>query len=197
MMRSFIISLTILCAISGADSDITCFQCLEKNSNDCEGKSVECPDSTECYVKSEYYHAMDASYNTVEKGCNTGSPCDVSPYISNFFNKEIRMNVQCCRENNCNIGGFYIPPEPTEHYGRTCTSCYEDGLEECVSDRKVQCLLEEDKCMKFIGTLRDPGGNVINRTFWGCASPLACEYKFGALIGLEEIDTKCLECTEE
>ncbi|XP_075696549.1 phospholipase A2 inhibitor gamma subunit B-like, partial [Rhinoderma darwinii] len=196
MMRSFIISLTIFSAISCTGLALKCLQCIEKNSDTCVGVSVDCPDSTECLVVSELYRSRGDLYHSIKKGCNPGVPCNSENYISNFNNKEIRVRVQCCRGDNCNTDNYYMPPEQEEHNGRLCTSCYGDGLKECVSDRTVKCLNEEDKCVDYIGKLTDPGNNTIERNFKGCISPIACVLKFDALFGVKEVQTDTFECSD-
>ncbi|XP_056399083.1 phospholipase A2 inhibitor and Ly6/PLAUR domain-containing protein-like isoform X2 [Hyla sarda] len=194
MMGSFILSLVIFCAISWTGLALQCLECLKTDSDTCEGVSVECPNSAECVVISELYHPRDIIKHSIKRGCNTGFPCDSVNYLSNFYDKEIRSYVKCCTEDNCNTGDFYIPPEPTEHNGKTCTSCYEDGLEECISDRTAQCLNEDDQCLDYIGTFKDPDHVTQERSFKGCGSPLACQYKFDALISLEELETLRFGC---
>ncbi|XP_071969022.1 urokinase plasminogen activator surface receptor-like isoform X2 [Engystomops pustulosus] len=181
---------------SRGDLALRCLQCSGINSDTCVGVSVDCPNSTECYEKYEYYHAWSEIFHSIEKGCNPGLPCNTVNYISNFDEKDIFLYTQCCARDDCNTGIFQMPPVQKEHNGRICTSCFGNCSAECISDRKVQCLNEEDKCVDVIAILRDPGGNFKQRNFKGCASPLACEYKFAALIGVEPVQVERAECSD-
>ncbi|KAG8539915.1 hypothetical protein GDO81_020124, partial [Engystomops pustulosus] len=105
-MRSSIISLTIFCALSGTGFADLCLKCLAKNSDDCVGVPVDCPNSKGCVVVSEFYYVNGTIRHSVKKDCNPGLPCNYRPYVGNFRNKEIRLNIQCCNGNCCNRGGY-------------------------------------------------------------------------------------------
>ncbi|XP_075696972.1 phospholipase A2 inhibitor gamma subunit B-like [Rhinoderma darwinii] len=196
MMRSFIISLTIFCAISCTGLALKCLECIQKNSDTCHGVSVECPNSAECLVVSEFYHYGSSIYHSIKRSCNPGVPCNTSQYSSNFINIKLAAYLHCCTGDNCNTDNYQMPPEEEEHNGRLCTSCYIDELKECVSDHTIKCLNEEDKCVDFIGRFLDPGNNILEYNMKGCISPLACTLKYEGIIGLQEIQTDKFECSD-
>ncbi|XP_069804794.1 phospholipase A2 inhibitor and Ly6/PLAUR domain-containing protein-like [Dendropsophus ebraccatus] len=195
MIRSFILSLTILCAVSWTGLALQCLECLEANGETCEGVSVQCPNSTECMVVSQLFRIRDTVYHSIKKGCNPWILCNKPLYVSNFNTKEKRIYVQCCTEDDCNTDGYQMPPLKTEHSGVECPTCFEKGLKECTSENTVKCVYEEDKCFNYIGKFIDPGNQVEEESFKGCISPMGCILKFDALIGVQEIKTDTFECS--
>ncbi|XP_069804899.1 phospholipase A2 inhibitor gamma subunit B-like [Dendropsophus ebraccatus] len=106
----------------------------------------------------------------------------------------MKTHVQCCSGDDCNTDDYQMPPQPEERNGKTCTSCFGEGMKECESDRKVTCLNKEDKCVDFFGRFKDPDQIIQEHNFKGCISPVACTLKFEGLIGLEEIQTDRFDC---
>ncbi|XP_075046017.1 phospholipase A2 inhibitor and Ly6/PLAUR domain-containing protein-like isoform X1 [Mixophyes fleayi] len=192
-MKSILISLSIICAVTWTVDAIKCYRCLKTNSDTCVGELVHCPNATQCMVMSELSQFRNETYHSIKKDCNPGFPCkDI--YYSNFDTVFLRTNVHCCSEDNCNTDSYKMPPDSIERKGKICPSCFEDGLTECIGNNTERCTHPDDPCADFIGKIRDPGNNIRHYTYRGCISPLACKYKMKALVGVKEIETIRLTC---
>ncbi|XP_075047717.1 phospholipase A2 inhibitor gamma subunit A2-like isoform X2 [Mixophyes fleayi] len=186
-MKSILVSLSIICAFTWTVDAIPCQRCLKANSDTCVGESVNCPNATQCMVVSELYQFQNHTYHSIKKDCNPGFPCK-GVYFSNFIDVNLRINIHCCSEDNCNTDSYKMPPENIEHSGKICSVCIGEGLTECISDNTERCLYPDDLCVNYIGKFKDPGNNIAEFSYKGCMSPLACKYKMNALVGLKEVE---------
>ncbi|XP_075047695.1 lymphocyte antigen 6 complex locus protein G6c-like [Mixophyes fleayi] len=193
MMKSILIYLSIICAVTWTGDTIKCHQCFKINSDTCEGESVDCPNATQCMVVSQLYQVGYETYHLIKKDCNPGFPCK-EIYFSNFNDTYVRINIHCCSEDNCNTDSYKMPPEDIERKGKICTSCFQNGLTECISNNTERCIHPGDVCMDYIGRVKDPGNNVAEHSYKGCISDLACKYKMNALIGVEEVENVRFTC---
>ncbi|XP_075047773.1 phospholipase A2 inhibitor gamma subunit B-like [Mixophyes fleayi] len=191
-MEFILISLSIISAITWTADAIQCYQCVQVNSDTCEGESVDCPNSTQCMVASELHQYRD-TYHSIKRDCNPGFPCD-GLYSSNFNDVTVRVNIHCCSKDNCNTDDYKMPPENIERKGKICPICIGDGFTECISNDTEQCFHPGDLCADYIGKIKDPGNNVRIFAYKGCISPLFCKYKFCPFITLEEIENKRFDC---
>ncbi|XP_075046170.1 phospholipase A2 inhibitor gamma subunit B-like [Mixophyes fleayi] len=192
-MKSILVSLSIICAVTWTVDAGTCNECSKVNSDTCEGKSCDCPNATQCMVVSELYQVRNKSYHSIRKACNPGFPCG-GLYISNFNDAFVRIDIHCCTGENCNTDNYKMPPEDIERKGKICPACFGDGLTECISSNTERCIHPDDLCGDYVGKIKDPGNNIKEFNFKGCVSALGCIYKLKALIGVEEIENIRFTC---
>ncbi|XP_075046941.1 phospholipase A2 inhibitor gamma subunit A2-like [Mixophyes fleayi] len=193
MMKSILISLTIICDVTWTVYAINCYRCLKANSDTCEGESVYCPNATQCMVVSEVYQVAYETYHSIKKDCNPGFRCE-SLYYTNYNDVLLRINVHCCSEDNCNTDSYKMPPENIERKGKICTVCIGEGLTECISNNTERCIYPGDLCVNYIGRYKDPGGKIVEFSHKGCISPLSCKYKVNALFGLKHVENVRFTC---
>ncbi|XP_075047713.1 phospholipase A2 inhibitor gamma subunit B-like isoform X2 [Mixophyes fleayi] len=192
-MKSILISLSIICVVTWTVDAVKCNQCFQVNSDTCEGKSVDCPNATQCMVMSELYQIRNETHHIIKKDCNPGLPCE-DIFFSNFNEIHVKVNIQCCSEDNCNTDCYKMPPENIERNGKICPSCFGDGLTECISNNTERCIHPGDLCAEFIGRFKSPDKTIKDYTYKGCISPLGCTYKWNAFFGTEQVETVRFTC---
>ncbi|XP_075135333.1 phospholipase A2 inhibitor and Ly6/PLAUR domain-containing protein-like [Leptodactylus fuscus] len=196
-MRSVIILLGAICSLTLADEPLRCIKCFQKNSDSCDGPSVPCgKNATGCLTLHELYDVDNDTYHSVEKNCNVQYPCGQTMYASNFLDACLQAHIECCDANNCNTFNYSMPSDDGKRKGGFCPGCFSKSLTECANKRTIQCKEKDDQCYHYIGTVRDPGGNEMNATFRGCLSKAGCALGFGAMRGVEELNTQTFDCTE-
>ncbi|XP_075046898.1 phospholipase A2 inhibitor gamma subunit B-like [Mixophyes fleayi] len=191
-MKSILISLSIICAVTWTVDAIECFQCVKANSDTCVGESVNCPNMTQCMVVFELFQ-LGNTYHSIKRDCNPGFPCG-GLYSSTLNDATVRLNIRCCTKDNCNTDDYKMPPGNIERKGKICPVCSGAGFTECISNDTEQCFHPSDLCVDYIGKIKDPGNNIRVVNYKGCISPLACKYKFNPYISVKEIENKRFNC---
>ncbi|XP_075045922.1 phospholipase A2 inhibitor NAI-like [Mixophyes fleayi] len=193
-MKSILICLSIIYAVTWTADATKCQHCSKLNSDTCEGESVNCPIDNQCMVVSEHFQIRNEIYHSIRKGCNPGLPCE-GVYTYDFDNVNISTSMYCCTGDNCNTDNYKMPPKNIERKGKICPVCFKDGLTECISDRTERCINTYDLCLDYVGQVKDPGGNVRDYSYKGCVSPMGCIFRFDALAGLQEVLNIHFICT--
>ncbi|XP_075459381.1 phospholipase A2 inhibitor and Ly6/PLAUR domain-containing protein-like [Ascaphus truei] len=105
------------------------------------------------------------------------------------------MNFKCCSGKNCNTNNYEMAADPGEPNGRVCPSCFNNTMEACTSEKQIMCRGPEDKCFEYRGRVKTPDGVTDDYVTKGCASHIACDLGYGALIGVQEIFQVFFNCT--
>ncbi|KAM4015194.1 phospholipase A2 inhibitor NAI-like [Anomaloglossus baeobatrachus] len=180
-------------SLVGSDSSYKCFSCWSYNSTTCNVSATECL-GDRCMTASQYFNIGDKTFKSVYRGCANKTLCGTkgSGIVKNM---KFRFYVFCCTGNLCNNQSYELPLDNLTINGVKCPTALCTGtLEECKSDKEVNCTGSMDQCMDYRAKLKNPDGTVEKYSAKGCVNSDCCRYNFGSNIGFEEIDREYLKC---
>ncbi|KAM4652566.1 phospholipase A2 inhibitor gamma subunit B-like [Discoglossus pictus] len=186
-----------LCSLSGFREayGIFCLSCYQRGSEKCKEKEVFCPEDSKCITISELIYLDGMTFQSFYKGCAGNLSCDTSSYGSTE-KAHFAQSYSCCSGNYCNTETFSMPPADSDEFnGIECPSCFQFGLEECISTKKRMCRGSENKCRQYIGRFRKPDGKEIEFSLKSCGSSLACERGVSSFLGIKEMFHTVFNCT--
>ncbi|XP_031761311.1 phospholipase A2 inhibitor subunit gamma B-like isoform X1 [Xenopus tropicalis] len=175
-MRSAVGLLGALGVLLPTVCGLSCVACLEVDSRVCDGGSVLCPPEQVCSTSLVEVTRKDGlKYYNVRRNCRYPERCEITFHFSHT-NYRMRQKVTCCTTDNC------TPPEPTwlevedesETNGLSCPTCVYPSFD-CLAQRDVECVGEENKCYHQTQTYQGSGGTRIN-TFRGCGTESLCRF---------------------
>ncbi|KAM4608139.1 phospholipase A2 inhibitor gamma subunit B-like [Discoglossus pictus] len=186
-----------LCSLSGysiiADGTF-CFSCNQRHNGTSKAEKISCPKDSKCVTISETLNINGIIQDSIHKGCAGDFPCDTRIYHS-ANGIHLAQNFECCSGNCCNAGKFNVTPDDTEDpNGRECPSCLKLGLEECNATEVMMCRGSRNKCMEYIGRVRNLDGTETDYSVKSCTSPEMCEKGFGIGLGYREEFHKVFSC---
>ncbi|XP_060131621.1 phospholipase A2 inhibitor and Ly6/PLAUR domain-containing protein [Zootoca vivipara] len=85
------------------------------------------------------------------------------------------MKTQCCNTQLCNKEVLSLPDRNMlAENGLQCPSCFSKGEKKCKSEKTVNCLENETKCIDFRGAFNKDTFSPYYFTFKGCATAKLC-----------------------
>ncbi|KAM4015056.1 phospholipase A2 inhibitor and Ly6/PLAUR domain-containing protein-like isoform 2-T2 [Anomaloglossus baeobatrachus] len=90
-------------------------------------------------------------------------------------NSTLRFYASCCDGEFCNNKGYELLPENQTQNGVTCPSylCF-NTLDECKTDKMMNCTGSMNKCIEYRGSMVNPDGTFTNYSGKGCINDDAC-----------------------
>ncbi|KAM4015470.1 phospholipase A2 inhibitor and Ly6/PLAUR domain-containing protein-like [Anomaloglossus baeobatrachus] len=187
----------LLCMISalvGSVFSYKCHSCYCRNSTTCNETEIECIGS-QCMTACQYFNiGENNTFKTIYRGCANETLCGTkgSAMVTNM---KFRFNVFCCTGHLCNNQSYELPAENVTINGVKCPSSLCMGtLEECKSDKEVNCTGSMDRCLDYRAKVINPVGVVEEYSNKGCVNSDCCLHNFGNTIGIQEIHREYLKC---
>ncbi|KAM4016426.1 uncharacterized protein ACNLHF_002756 [Anomaloglossus baeobatrachus] len=187
----------LLCMISALGSSVfsyKCYSCLATNSTKCnETQQFECL-GDRCMTCSQLFYNGEKMFKSFYKGCANESLCGAEG-SDLMENVKYRFYTTCCTGELCNTDKYNLPKEDPTPNGKTCPSAYcKDTLEECKTEKVMNCTGSMDRCYDYRGKLRNPDDSVDNYSVKGCTNNVTCKYNFDSAIAMTEIHRESLIC---
>ncbi|KAM4015895.1 phospholipase A2 inhibitor 31 kDa subunit-like [Anomaloglossus baeobatrachus] len=187
---------TLLCIISALVISVfsyKCYSCWSRNSTTCQESEIECL-GDRCMTCSQHFKLAGYEYKSIFKGCANETLCGAHG-SGMAENTKYRFSSHCCNGHLCNNQTYKTLEDNFTTNGVQCPlSMCTETLEECKSDKVVNCTGSMDRCLDYRATIRDPYGRDRNYSCKGCINSDACEYNFDSKIVAEETRRVFLKC---
>ncbi|KAM4015641.1 phospholipase A2 inhibitor NAI-like [Anomaloglossus baeobatrachus] len=192
-MKNLVALLCLISALVASVFSYKCHSCLSLNSTKCNTSEMECL-GDRCMTVIQYLCINGHIYKSIYKACANETLCNAkgSARVQNF---RFRFYAKCCTGELCNTDGYRLPAEDPNPNGVKCPSAYCTGiLEDCKTDKKINCTGSMNQCYEFRGDAIDPGGTEMEYSVHGCMNSDACKFNFDCTIGVTEPKNKYLKC---
>ncbi|KAM4015193.1 uncharacterized protein ACNLHF_001840 [Anomaloglossus baeobatrachus] len=192
-MKNLVALLCMISALVGSVMSFRCYSCESLTSAKFNMSEIECLGS-QCMTASQYFRSGEKVFKAVYKGCANGTLCGMkgSEVMENIA---YRFYVNCCTGELCNTDGYELPEEDPTPNGVTCPSaCCNDTLEECKTDKRINCTGSMKQCVDYRAKVFNPDGTVEKYSVKGCINSDCCRFNFDSNIGIKEIQRVHLEC---
>ncbi|XP_069490585.1 uncharacterized protein [Ambystoma mexicanum] len=176
-----------------------CNNCLAKNQETCNNPfAVPCSNST-CATISELFYLEGEQIPTYEQSCLNLPPaaCEALMRLSVEEHLKIRVTFDCCNNtNNCNTGEYKRQREDAPPNGLKCPVCFKTNFTEPCDPftNTMDCTLNEEECVTFIGKLRLADASEHLLSFRGCTIQDGCTSGFSGLYGTSAVGNYTLDC---
>ncbi|KAM4015089.1 phospholipase A2 inhibitor NAI-like [Anomaloglossus baeobatrachus] len=186
----------LLCMISALVVLVSCFRCYScesRNSTKCNVSDTECL-GNRCMTVCQYFYSGGKEFKSIYRGCANDTLCGIKGEEM-MENVKFRFHVTCCTGELCNTAQYKLFEEDPTPNGVICPSAYcNNTLEECKSDKNINCTGSMNKCVEYRAKVRNPDGTVEKYSFKGCVNSDCCRYNFDSNIALEEKHRVLLKC---
>ncbi|KAM4016141.1 uncharacterized protein ACNLHF_002593 isoform 3-T3 [Anomaloglossus baeobatrachus] len=133
-------------------------------------------------------------YKSIYKGCANETLCGAEGSDLMEIVK-FRFYVKCCNGDLCNTDRYQLPKEDPTLNGKTCPSAFcKDTLEECKTEKEINCTGSMDRCYDYRGKVINPDETVEKYSLKGCSNSDTCKYNFDCAIGIVELHRESLIC---
>ncbi|XP_078511643.1 phospholipase A2 inhibitor gamma subunit B-like [Lissotriton helveticus] len=176
-MRSLLAVFGLLAAVLSEGYSLCCEKCISHDSTSCHGPIKGCKKgSNTCYQGFENNTLGDNIRLTAVKGCH--NPQEMPPILCKapehmFTNSYLiyRFVAECGK----GMGELKVTPLNLIPNGKKCPDCFKvDTLEECKTDKLIECRGPETDCFNYQGTAERPGSGLMSYSFQGCSTPGLC-----------------------
>ncbi|XP_068099458.1 lymphocyte antigen 6 complex locus protein G6d-like [Hyperolius riggenbachi] len=182
-----ILAFLILCTVHTAvlGEHYKCNSCHGRDSENCEGEEILCPEGSACMTVSEEINILGYTFHSIFKRCALNLPCNKLSRTFVSSDNYMLLSTECCEGDLCNSGGFNMPYDNSEHLGPECPACFEiNTLGGCEADIATICPGTDDKCLNLVGTVLKPDGVKADFSAQGCVSPDLSHSDYTSLAGL-------------
>ncbi|KAM4015196.1 phospholipase A2 inhibitor and Ly6/PLAUR domain-containing protein-like [Anomaloglossus baeobatrachus] len=192
-MKTLVALLCTISALAGSVFSYKCISCMCRNSTTCLESETECL-GDRCMAASQYYHLNRKELKSFYKGCANETLCEKKGSVI-VKDGEFVFGTHCCTGELCNNQVYEIPKEDPTPNGVKCpVSMCLDTLEECKTDKKINCTGSMDRCIDYRATLRIFYGKDTKYSGKGCANSDLCRYNTDSNIGIDEMHRGYLKC---
>ncbi|KAM4016938.1 uncharacterized protein ACNLHF_003094 [Anomaloglossus baeobatrachus] len=155
-MKNLVALLCIISALVGSVFSYKCFSCFSPNSTTCNQSESECL-GDRCMTASQYTFNGEVEFKSLIKACANETLCGIKGAIARE-NVKFRFFVHCCTGNLCNTDKYELQEEDPKPNGKKCPSAYcTNTLEDCKSDKEVNCTGSMDRCFDYRAEVINPG----------------------------------------
>ncbi|KAM4015892.1 phospholipase A2 inhibitor and Ly6/PLAUR domain-containing protein-like [Anomaloglossus baeobatrachus] len=192
-MKNLVILLCVISAIVISVFSYKCHSCWSRNSTTCDVSETECL-GDRCMTVCQYFKLDGYEFKSMLKGCANETMCGMNGSAT-AENTKFLFESHCCNGHLCNNQTYQSPEDNLTTNGVKCPLSMCPGtLEECKSEKEVNCTGSMDRCLDYRGTARDPYGKERKYSGKGCTNSVACEYNFASQILTEETHRVLLKC---
>ncbi|KAM4016945.1 uncharacterized protein ACNLHF_003101 isoform 2-T2 [Anomaloglossus baeobatrachus] len=192
-MKNLVAFLCMISALVGSVFSYTCIYCFSPKSTTCNETETECL-GDQCMTASQYMYDDKREYWSIMKGCANETLCGARSLVRSGKVK-FHFYVHCCNGDVCNTDEYEVPPEDPNPNGVKCQDAYCAGsLEDCKTNKTMNCTGSMDRCMDYREHVTDPNGRDVTLSFKGCANSKACIINFDNDIGVNVIKKKHSHC---
>ncbi|KAM4014878.1 phospholipase A2 inhibitor NAI-like [Anomaloglossus baeobatrachus] len=193
-MKNLVTLLFMILAFVVSVFSYKCYSCLSKHSTKCnETQQTECI-GDRCMTCSQLFYNGEKMFKSIYKGCANESLCGAEG-SDLMENVKYRFYTTCCTGELCNTDTYNLPNEDPTPNGKTCPSAYcKATLEECKTEKEINCTGSMDRCYDYRGKMRNPDDSVDLYSVKGCTNNVTCKYNFDSAIALTEIHRESLIC---
>ncbi|KAM4015054.1 uncharacterized protein ACNLHF_001742 [Anomaloglossus baeobatrachus] len=192
-MKNLVAILYIVSALVVLVLSLNCYSGFSSKSTKYNESEIECM-GDRCMAASQYIFINGSVFNSFLKGCANETMCGAKGSAS-VGSLRYRFNVNCCTGYLCNSGEYELPAEDPTPNGKKCPSAFCTGtLEECKSDKVMNCTGSMDQCYEYRADATVPGGREMKFSVKGCLNDDACKFNFDCAIGVSILQRKYLKC---
>ncbi|KAM4015055.1 uncharacterized protein ACNLHF_001743 isoform 1-T1 [Anomaloglossus baeobatrachus] len=150
-----------------------CYSCMCRNSTKCKETEIECL-GNRCMTASQRVKNNGKLQKEMYKSCANETLCGTKGAMV-VGNSTLRFYASCCDGEFCNNKGYELLPENQTQNGVTCPSylCF-NTLDECKTDKMMNCTGSMNKCIEYRGSMVNPDGTFTNYSGKGCINDDAC-----------------------
>ncbi|KAM4014906.1 phospholipase A2 inhibitor NAI-like [Anomaloglossus baeobatrachus] len=193
-MKNLLALLFMISAFVVSVFSYKCYSCFSLNSTTCNESQIECL-GDRCMTASQFYDREGDVFKSIFKSCANETLCGTNGSAASE-NVMFRFHANCCTGNLCNTDRYKILADPTPN-GIKCKSAFCTGkIEECTSDKMMNCTGSMNKCFTFRGKTMDPDLVWNNVSAKGCINDDACKFSFDSAIGVSEGQRQEFICYE-
>ncbi|KAM4014875.1 phospholipase A2 inhibitor LNF2-like [Anomaloglossus baeobatrachus] len=192
-MKNLVVLLYVISALVVSVLSNECYYVFSPNSTTSEESKIECI-GDRCMSAFQYANSDGNTIKSLFKNCANESLCGTygSIALENFI---FSYFVHCCDGNLCNTEKYERPEEDPTPNGKKCPSAYCTGnLEECKSEKEMNCTGSMDRCFEFRVEEDHPGEPTRNSSVKGCANSDGCKHNFDGTIGVTASRKTYLRC---
>ncbi|KAM4015052.1 phospholipase A2 inhibitor 31 kDa subunit-like [Anomaloglossus baeobatrachus] len=192
-MKNLVALLCVISALVGSVFSNKCHLCWSHNSTTCNVTETECL-GDRCMTASQYFNADKTVFKSIYKGCANDTLCETKG--SGMVEKlNFRFYAHCCTGDLCNNQTYQLHEEDLTPNGKICpTALCLDTLEECETDKKMNCTGSMDRCLEYRAKLRNPDDTVVEYSVKGCVNSDCCNYNFDSIVGFKVLHRELLKC---
>ncbi|CAJ0947465.1 unnamed protein product [Ranitomeya imitator] len=133
-----------------------CYSGFSRNSTTCDESETECL-GDRCMTVCQYSYNNGRMFKSIMKGCANETMCGANGSAT-VEHIKYRFHINCCTGNLCNSDGYKLPSEDPTPNGVKCPTAYCTGnLQECKSEKEMNCTGSMDQCFEFRSDVIDPG----------------------------------------
>ncbi|KAM4015894.1 phospholipase A2 inhibitor and Ly6/PLAUR domain-containing protein-like [Anomaloglossus baeobatrachus] len=192
-MKNLAILVCVISAFVISVFSYKCYSCWSRNSTTCEESETECL-GDRCMTAFQDFKLDGNVYKSMLKGCANETMCGMNGSAM-AENTKFLFVSHCCNGHLCNNQKYQPPQDNLTTNGVKCPlSMCTETLEECKSDKEVNCTGSMDRCLEYRATVRDPYGRDRNYSCKGCTDSVACKYNFDSKIVAEEVHRVLFKC---
>ncbi|KAM4015197.1 phospholipase A2 inhibitor and Ly6/PLAUR domain-containing protein-like [Anomaloglossus baeobatrachus] len=192
-MKNLVALLCLISASIGSVFSHKCYSCWSRNSTICKEIEIDCL-GADCMTASQTVKLYGKEHYAMFKGCSNETLCGAegSGVVDQV---EFKFLAHCCIGDLCNKQGYDPPKNNLTKNGVKCPfSICPGSLEECKSDKEINCTGSMDRCMDYRATVRDEDGIDANYSGKGCTNRDSCKYNFDSKIMFKEMHRVLLNC---
>ncbi|XP_078511642.1 phospholipase A2 inhibitor gamma subunit B-like [Lissotriton helveticus] len=176
-MTSLLTVFGFLAAVLYEGHSLSCGTCLGHGSPLCQGSIETCDKVDDTCMQGYENNTLDADTRlTAVKACH--NPQETPPFVckaSDHYFRSTNFTVRFVAECGQEMGEFKVPPMNLTSNGKKCPDCFkEDTIEECKTDKLIECVGLQTDCLHFRGKAQRPGSDMTSYYLQGCATPNLC-----------------------
>ncbi|XP_075185166.1 phospholipase A2 inhibitor NAI-like [Anomaloglossus baeobatrachus] len=184
-MKNLVALLFMISAFAVSVVSSKCYSCFSPNTTTCNETEVECL-GDQCMTASQFINRDGDVFKSILKSCANETLCGTKGSVA-VENSMFRFLANCCIGNLCNTDGYELLADDPTPNGVKCPSALCIGkIEECTSDKMMNCTGSMNKCFEFRGKAMDPSMAWKNYSSKGCINDDACKFNFDSAIGISE-----------
>ncbi|KAM4016498.1 uncharacterized protein ACNLHF_002795 [Anomaloglossus baeobatrachus] len=192
-MKNLVALLCLISTLVGPVFSYKCYSCMSPNITTCNASVTECLGGRCCTV-SQYFLFGDKYFKSIFKGCANETLCGAKG-AGMVNTMKYRFYAKCCHGDFCNNQTYEIPEEDPAPNGVKCPCSFCLGtLDECKSDKEINCTGSMNRCMEYRAKMRNVDNTVEDYSFKGCINSDSCNNNFDSYIGMEEIQRVYKKC---
>ncbi|XP_077113482.1 phospholipase A2 inhibitor and Ly6/PLAUR domain-containing protein-like [Ranitomeya variabilis] len=192
-MKNLVALLCVISALVVSVSSYKCYSGFSRNSTTCDESETECL-GNRCMTVCQYSDYNGRMFKSIMKGCANETMCGANGSAT-VEHIKYRFHVNCCTGDLCNSDGYKLPSEDPTPNGVKCPTAYCMGsLQECKSEKEMNCTGSMDQCFEFRSDVIDPGQKEIKISVKGCMNADSCKFNFDCAIGISEVKKKFVMC---
>ncbi|XP_075184768.1 phospholipase A2 inhibitor 31 kDa subunit-like [Anomaloglossus baeobatrachus] len=192
-MKNLVALLCMISALVISVISFRCYSCLSRTSEKCNVSETECL-GNRCMTACQYFYNGGKECKSIYKGCANDTLCGIKAEEI-MENIRFRFHAICCTGELCNTAQYELAEEDPRPNGVICPNAYcNDTLEECKTEKTINCTGSMTRCVDYRGKVRNPDGKVQNYSIKGCVNSDCCRYSYDSNIVIEEMHRVLLKC---